>query len=70
MFHLVEFMADEGEKSFNQSCKHGCLVSGHAVYCHSEHPNAPRKCQRTWATNGRLKDEDCPYFEPNNNTKK
>lgn len=54
------------EKSFNQKCKFGGLVNGHAVYCHSKNEEAPRKCRRTWYTGGEVKDETCPFFEPNN----
>lgn len=67
MINLVEIFADENEQSFNQSCKFGNLVEGHSVYCHSENPDAPRKCRRTWYTGGEDKDEDCPYYEPNPN---
>ena len=62
---MVELMELIEEGSFNQSCAYGYLIPGHSVYCHSEHPNAPRKCRRTWYTGGRDKDEDCPYFKPN-----
>lgn len=65
----VEELAGEDEQSFNQACKYGNLVDGHAVYCHCENPNAPRKCRRTWYTGGEEKDEDCPFFEANPNFK-
>ena len=61
----VEMFADESEQSCNQKCKFGNLVEGHAVYCHSENQNAPRKCRRTWYTGGEVKDEDCEFYEPN-----
>lgn len=65
MINLVE-MLEEGKR--NQKCKHGHLIPGHSVYCHSKNPGAPRKCRHTWYwgvdEKGR-QDEDCPYFEPN-----
>jgi hypothetical protein len=60
----VEMFSDEEEQSFNQSCKFGNLVYGHAVYCHCDKEGAPRKCRRTWYTGGDVKDEDCEYFKP------
>lgn len=54
----------EGE-SYDQPCKFGCRVGGHAVYCMSERDDMPRKCRRTWYTGGRVRDEDCAGFEPN-----
>ena len=66
--NLVEIVAEGSDQSFNQSCKFGNLVCGHAVYCHSYSPDAPRKCKRTWYTGGKVKDEDCPYYELNENT--
>lgn len=63
MINIVE-MIEDGE--FNQSCKHGNLVDGHAVYCHNDKwKEAPRKCRNTWYTGGESRDEDCPGFEPN-----
>jgi len=59
--NLVE-MVEDGE--WNQACRWGHLIPGHAVYCH--HPtwaDAPRKCRRTWYTGGKQKDEDCEGFE-------
>lgn len=70
--NLVEMFTDEEEQSFNQKCKFGNLVDGHAVYCHSDNPNAPRKCRRTWyygKNEKGMQDEDCPYYEPNPNYK-
>ncbi len=67
MINLVEMFADKSEQSCNQKCKFGNLVEGHAVYCHSENPDAPRKCRRTWYTGGEVKDEDCEFYEPNPN---
>ena len=66
MTNFVEMFADEGEQSFNQKCKFGNLVDGHAAYCHSKNEKAPKKCKRTWYTGGKVKDETCPFFEPNN----
>jgi hypothetical protein len=63
--NLVEMFADENDMLFNQRCAHGNLVFGHAVYCHSDDPESPRKCRRTWYTGGAEKDEDCPFFKPN-----
>ena len=63
MISLVELCEDE---NFNQSCAHGNLVDGHAVYCHNrEWIDAPRKCRCTWYTGGLIKDEDCPGFKAN-----
>jgi hypothetical protein len=67
MINLVEIFTDKSEQSCNQKCKFGNLVKGHAVYCHSENPDAPRKCRRTFYTNGEVKDEDCEFYEPNPN---
>lgn len=67
MINLVE-MCEEGQ--WNQKCKHGHLIEGHAVYCHSDKPNAPRKCKHTWFWGKNEKgsqDEDCPLFELNPN---
>ena len=69
-FNIVEVVAeneedDEERPRFNQSCRFGCLVPHHAVYCHnSTWIDAPRKCRRTWYTGGNVKDENCPGFEP------
>lgn len=69
-FNLVELFADPADQCFNQKCKYDNLVEGHAVYCHSPDPNAPRKCKRTWYTAGRVKDEDCSFYEENTNLEK
>ena len=68
--NFVELGLGEDEMAFNQKCKHGNLVFGHAVYCHSQNPDAPRKCRRSWETQGLIKDEDCPFYEQNPNFKK
>lgn len=65
--NIVEMCAGEDEQSFNQTCKFGNLVTGHAVYCHSKNSKAPRKCGKTWSTGGKVKDETCPFFESNSN---
>lgn len=66
MINLVELMAGAEESAFNQPCKHGNCVAGHAVYCHNpEWEDAPRKCRRTWYTGGEVLDEDCPGFSLN-----
>ncbi len=66
MINLVEMMAESGESAFDQPCKHGNRVGGHAVYCHNDDwENAPRKCCWTWYTGGAQRDEDCPGFAPN-----
>ena len=70
MINLVEMVAGDDEQSFNQKCKYGNLVDGHAVYCHNESPEAPRKCRHTWYYGKNEKgcqDEDCPLFEANPN---
>jgi hypothetical protein len=64
-FNFVELL-EEGE--FNQKCKFGNLIPGHSVYCHSEDPDAPRKCHHTWFYGEDAKgmqDEDCQFYEPN-----
>lgn len=62
--NIVEMVADES--SFNQPCRFGNLVEGHAVYCHNDAwVDSPRKCRRTWYTGGEVRDEDCPGFETN-----
>ena len=67
MINLVELItAGNDDCAFDQPCKHGHRVEGHAVYCHNdEWPDSPRKCRRTWYTGGEVKDEDCPGFAPN-----
>lgn len=62
----VEMVADEDDSAYDQPCAFGHRVEGHAVYCHNEAwPNSPRKCRRTWYTNGEVRDEDCPGFVAN-----
>lgn len=68
MLNIVELVASvEGDEcAFDQRCRFGHRVEGHAVYCHnSEWDDAPRKCRRSWYTNGRIKDEECAGFEVN-----
>ncbi len=65
-FNIVEFAAEPYECAFDQPCKFGHRVEGHAVYCQNDAwVNGPRKCRRTWYTGGETKDEDCPGFQPN-----
>jgi hypothetical protein len=67
-FNIVELAASvEGdETAFDQRCRFGHRVGGHAVYCHNDDwDDSPRKCRRSWYTNGRIKDEECAGFEPN-----
>lgn len=68
-FNLVEIMAagdDDEDCAFDQPCKYGHRVGGHAVYCHNDGwKEGPRKCRRTWYTGGKERDEDCPGYEPN-----
>ena len=61
--NLVEMMAGPEDCAFDQKCKFGHRVEGHAVYCHSSNPEAPRKCRRSWYTGNEIKDEDCPFYE-------
>lgn len=64
--NIVELAAPADECAFNQRCKFGHLVEGHAVYCHNDAwYDGPRKCRRSWYTDGEIKDEDCPGFQPN-----
>lgn len=61
----VELLDDSDGSGFNQPCRFGYLVEGHSVYCHNERwLYAPRKCRRTWYTNGERRDEDCPGYLP------
>lgn len=63
--NIVEMV--EGSQ-FNQPCRHGALVDGHAVYCHNQAwKDAPRKCRRAWYTGGVERDEDCEGFEAQSN---
>ena len=63
--NLVEWIADSDDSAFDQPCRYGHRVEGHAVYCHNDWwPDAPTKCRRTWYTGGEVRDEDCPGFEP------
>lgn len=54
---------------FDQPCKFGCRVNGHAVYCHNEEWNdKPRKCRHTWyygKDKKGIQDKDCEGYEPN-----
>lgn len=64
-FNSVELMAAD-DCAFDQRCRFGHRVEGHAVYCHNDlWDDGPRKCRRSWYTDGRVRDEDCPGFEPN-----
>ncbi len=66
MVNIVELVAED--QAQNQPCAHGNYCDGHAVYCHNEQwADAPRKCRRTWYTNGEVTDESCPGFSPNPN---
>lgn len=72
MFNYVELVADQDDCAFDQACKYGHRVEGHAVYCHNDAwTDGPRKCRRTWywgeetAKAEGLRDEDCPGFAPN-----
>jgi hypothetical protein len=66
-FNVVELVtADSEDCAFDQRCKFGHRVEEHAVYCHNDQwDDSPRKCRRSWYTNGEIKDEDCAGFEPN-----
>jgi hypothetical protein len=66
-FNIVEeIQPDDADCAFDQPCGFGHRVEGHAVYCHNAGwADSPRKCRRTWATDGEIKDEDCPGFQPN-----
>ncbi len=62
--NAVEFITEN--QGFNQSCAFGNLCEDHAVYCHNDGwLYSPRKCIRTWHTQGEIRDEDCPGFKPN-----
>lgn len=64
--NLVELLTGEEDSAFDQPCRFGHRVDGHAVYCHNEDwLYAPRKCRRTWYTGGEVRDEDCRGFQPN-----
>lgn len=65
-FNLVEaIQGEDSDCAFDQPCKFGHRVDGHAVYCHHDDwEDGPRKCRRSWYTGGEVKDEDCPGFEP------
>jgi hypothetical protein len=66
-FNIVEAIQEEdSDCAFDQPCKFGHRVEGHAVYCHNDAwRDGPRKCRRSWYTGGKTKDEDCPGFQPN-----
>jgi len=64
--NIVEMISDEGENAFDQPCHYGHRVADHAVYCHfKQWPRSPRKCRRTWYTDGKIRDDDCAGFYPN-----
>lgn len=70
---LMELVTEDEQQSFNQRCRFGNLIEGHAVYCHCENPESPRKCRQTWYFGEKAKgrqDEDCKFFEANPNYKK
>ena len=66
-FNIVEAIQEsDSDCAFDQPCKFGHRVEGHAVYCHNDAwVDGPRKCHRSWSTGGEVKDEDCPGFQPN-----
>lgn len=66
-FNIVEAIQEsDADCAFDQPCKFGHRVDGHAIYCHNdEWTDSPRKCRRTWYSGGETKDEDCPGFQPN-----
>ena len=64
--NLAEILFASEEDAWDQPCRWGHRVNGHAVYCHNdEWTEGPRKCRRTWYTGGDVRDEDCPGFKPN-----
>lgn len=67
--NVVELISHD-ECAFDQPCHYGNRAGGHAVYCHNDlWPNSPRKCKRSFYTNGEVRDEDCPGFYPNDPAK-
>ena len=71
-FNVVELAAsvDGSEAAFDQRCRFGHRVEGHAVYCHNDAwDDHPRKCHRSWYSNGRITDETCAGFEANSEFK-
>lgn len=70
MDNWCEILADDS--AFDQPCRFGNRVDGHAVYCHNKDwSDAPRKCRRSWYHGPKTaaaigeRDEDCPGFKPN-----
>ena len=59
----------EPDTAFDQKCKYGCRVNGHAVYCHNFNwEDHPRKCRHTWyfgEDEKGMQDEDCKGYCPN-----
>jgi hypothetical protein len=62
MLNLVELISDDEEME-QSPCKHGNIVTGHACYCHSEAPKAPRKCP-IWRMGNEWNITNCQFFEP------
>jgi len=62
---LVELVVDEDDCAFDQECRFGHRVEGHAVYCKCPRWGSPRKCYHGWYTGGKLRDSECPFFEVN-----
>lgn len=61
-FNIVELMADDEDCAWDQPCKYGHRVGGHAVYCHNdEWLDGPRKCRRGAAD---YLHKDCPGYAP------
>lgn len=61
--NFVEAFFQE-EFCYDQECKHGNRVGGHAVYCHNKN-SSNRKCRYGWYTGGTTPDHECPYYEKN-----
>lgn len=70
--NIVEMMQDDdADCAFDQPCKWGHRVEGHAVYCHN--PTwlyAPSKCRRgkSWSDD-EWPHEGCAGFSPNKNAR-
>jgi len=63
---LAEFLISgmEYDSAFDQECKYGHRVGGHAVYCHND-KSPYRKCRFGWYSGSENPDHDCLYFKKN-----
>ena len=62
--NIVELLTSEDDQAYDQPCKWGNQVYGHAVYCHSEVAGY-RKCFYRWCSQKEHEENECGGYEPN-----